>query len=382
MKKRSLDTRVVHAGETNIQGSLSVPIFQSSTYLLDGDSAYEDIRYGRMSNSPTHDALHAKLADLESGEAALVFASGMAAISTTLLTYLRSGDHLVAQDTLYGGTWGVVHDELARNGIEVSHFPGSEPQTIEDLVRPETRLVYSEAITNPLVQVTDHHRVVEIARKHDIPIAIDNTFASPINFRPLEHGYDISIHSATKYLNGHTDLIAGCVVGSADHVSRIRATSLHLGGTLNSISGYFLYRGLKTLALRIRRHNETGLALARALDRHPRVRKVNHPGLESSQGHEVARELFDGFGGMLSFELDGSGDEAVRLMRGLSLATSAPSLGGVETLVSRPATTSHASLSPEDRTARGISDSLIRISTGIEDTDELIADFTEAIDAL
>ncbi|MBW3564611.1 MAG: aminotransferase class I/II-fold pyridoxal phosphate-dependent enzyme [Acidobacteria bacterium] len=380
-KKRDLETRIVHGSSSHARnlGAVVPPIFTSSTFELSGDKAYEEIRYGRMSNSPTHDLLHDVLAAAESGETALVTSSGMAAITSTILGLLKPGDHAIFQNTLYGGTWDFVTRDLPELGISVERFNGNEAEMITDLIRPETKLIYSETATNPLLEVTDHEAVVRIARERGITTAIDNTFASPVNFRPLELGYDISLHSATKYLNGHTDLIAGAIITSRALMVPIRHKLVLLGGSLNGFDCHMMHRGLKTLALRIRKQNENALALAKALQSDDRVTVVNYPGLGSHPQHERAAALFDGFGGMLSFDVKGGVEVSKRLIDRLEIAIPAPSLGGVETLVSRPAVSSHAGVSPEDRREAGITDSLIRVSVGIESADDLIEDFLQAM---
>ena len=382
MKKRHIETDAVHAGEPEprIRGAVSIPIFQSAMYVDEGEPGYHDIRYIRLNNTPNHEAVAAKLATLEGAEAALVTASGMAAITTALLSVLSAGDHLLVQNCLYGGTHGFVTQDLGKLGIEYDFIDAADPSTWREKLRDSTRAVYVESITNPLMGVGDLTAIVAFAKAHGLVSLIDNTFTSPVNFRPLEHGYDLVLHSGTKYLNGHSDIVAGAVVGSSELLSRVKRTLDHLGGSLDPHACFLMHRGMKTLALRVARQNETAGALARFLEEHGRVRKVHYPGLPSHPGHARARGLFDGMGGMLSFELEGGLEAADALFRGLTLPVVAPSLGGVETLVTRPAATSHKGMSPEEREAAGISDALVRLSVGIEAADDLMADIGEALE--
>jgi cystathionine beta-lyase/cystathionine gamma-synthase len=266
-------------------------------------------------------------------------------------------------------------------GISFDFIDGDDPDSWEQKRRSNTRVIYVETMTNPLVQVADLQAVSTFARAHGLVSIIDNTFASPINFRPAEWGFDLSLHSATKYLNGHSDIVAGVVIGRAGLVEQVTHKLNHLGGSLDPHACFLLHRGMKTLAVRMRYQNESAFKIAGYLESHPAVRTVNYPGLEGHPNHHRARDLFDGFSGMLSFELKGGADEADRFIQNLVLSISAPSLGGVETLITRPATTSHTGMSPEDRRALGISDSLIRLSVGLEATEDLIADFEQALKA-
>lgn len=378
---KRLETKLVHAGEPRprIDGAVEMPIFQSATFEYRGERRYDDVRYLRLNNTPNHLALHAKLADLEGSEAALVTASGMAAITTTLLTVLTAGDHLLAQSCLYGGTHDFVTHDFAGLGLSFDFIDADRPESWRALLRPNTRAIYVEAMTNPLLEVADLKAVVEFARANRLLSLIDNTFASPVNFRPIEAGFDLSLHSATKYLNGHSDIVAGAVAGSAALIERIRHKANHLGGSLDPHAAFLLNRGLKTLALRVRYQNESALRIAQFLASHPAVARVHYAGLESHPRHERARSLFAGFGGVLSFELQGAPERADELARRVRIPAVAPSLGGVHTLLTRPATTSHAGLSREDRARLGISDGLLRLSVGIESTEDLLEDFAQAL---
>ena len=376
-----LETKLIHAGEPEppIGGAVSMPIFQSATFEYMGATSYHDLKYIRLNNTPNHIALHEKLAALENAEAALVTASGMATISATLLAILSSGDHFLAQECLYGGTHDLLTKDLPKLGISFDFINGDDPDSWKAKLKPNTKAIYVETMTNPLLQVADLKAVVDFAKANGIVSIIDNTFASPINFRPPEFGFDLSLHSCTKYLNGHSDIVAGAVIGRRDLIETITHKLNHLGGSLDPHACFLLHRGIKTLAVRMKYQNESALRIAQFLEAHPAVTKVNYPGLESHPGHQRASELFDGFSGMLSFELKGGVEAAEQFMQKTTLPIVAPSLGGVETLITRPVTTSHSGLSPEDLEIMGISDGLIRISIGIEATEDLIEDFDQAL---
>lgn len=381
---KGLDTKLIHAGEPEelIGGAVTMPIFQSSTYEYAGQKSYHELKYIRLSNSPNHAALHTKLAALENAEAALVAGSGMAAISTALLTIVGGGGHLLAQDCLYGGTNDLLTQDLPALGIEVDFIDGDDPAAWHELVRPNTKAIYMEAISNPLVQVSDLQAASDFAAEHGLISMIDNTFASPVNFRPSDIGFDLSLHSATKYLNGHTDIVAGAIIGRGELVEEITHKLNHLGGILDPHACFLLHRGLKTLGVRVRHQNESALRVARFLEQHPRVMQVNYPGLESHPNHLRACELFDGFGGVLSFELEGGMEAAERFIANATIPTCAPSLGGVETLITRPVTTSHSGMTPQELVRAGIREGLVRLSVGLETSDDLIEDFDLALRAV
>ncbi len=376
-----IDTKLVLAGEPSprLMGAVVVPTFQSATFQYRGAPG-EELRYGRYNNTPTHQVLQQKLASLENAEAAVVTASGMAAISTTMVTILKSGDHLIAQNCLYGGTLELFSADLPSLGIEVTFVDGNDPDSWHRALRPTTRAIYMEVMTNPLLEVADLKQVVAFARAHGLLAIIDNTFATPVNFRPLEVGFDLSLYSCTKYLNGHSDLVAGAVVGRRELVEAITSRLKRFGTCLDPHACFLLYRGLKTLALRVRCQNQSALRIASFLEQHPLVRRVYYPGLASHPSHAQAAALLDGFGGVLSFELAGDAQFADRVLERLRIAVVAPSLGGVETLVTRPALTSHRGLSAEERQRLGIADGLIRVAVGIEDVEDLIADFSQALE--
>jgi cystathionine beta-lyase/cystathionine gamma-synthase len=376
-----IETKLIHAGEPRprIEGAVVMPIFQSAMFEYTGATGYHDLKYIRLNNTPNQNVLRRKLAALEGSEDSLVTASGMAAVSATLLALLAPGDHLLAQDCLYGGTHDLLTKELGKFGLACDFIDAQDPGSWKAALRPTTRAIYVEAMTNPLLEVADLHAVVEFARAHGLHSIIDNTFATPVNFRPIAAGFDLSLHSATKYLNGHSDIVAGAVAGSARLIEAVTRKLNLLGGSMDPHVAFLLHRGLKTLALRVRFQNASALAIARFLAAHPAVARVNYPGLESHSQHRRARELFEGFGGMLSFELHGGTEMAERFLARTTLPAIAPSLGGVETLLTRPATTSHAGLSPADRLRLGIGDNLIRMSVGIEATEELLEDLQQAL---
>lgn len=380
---KSIETKLIHAGEPTprVKGAVSMPIFQSANFVYEGESSYHDIKYIRLNNTPNHVALHQKLAVLENAEAALVTGSGMAAISTALLSVLSSGDHLLAQNCLYGGTHDLITKDFRSFAISYDFIDADDPDSWKKKLRASTKAIYVESMTNPLLQVADLKAVVSFAKEHGLVSLIDNTFPSPFNFRPAEWGFDLSLHSCTKYLNGHSDIVAGAVIGRADLLEKITHKLDHLGGSLDPHACFLLHRGMKTLAVRMRYQNDSALKIAQFLERHPNVSRVNYPGLESHPRYQRSCELFDGFSGMLSFEIKGGLKAAEMFMARASLPIQAPSLGGVETLLTRPATTSHSGMSPEDRQQLGITDSLIRLSVGIEATEEIIEDFTTALGA-
>ena len=377
---RAAATDAVHAGqqEPRPEGAVVTPVYQTANYELGGE-AYHDIGYIRLSTTPNHRVLGERIAALERTEAALVLGSGMAAISGSLLALLSSGDHLLVQDTLYGGTASFLQRDLPRFRIEHTVIDPQDPSGWGAHVRPTTRAVYVETLTNPLVQVADLEAVVAFARERGLVTMIDNTFASPVNFRPAELGFDLVLESATKYMNGHSDIVAGSVAGRADLVQRVKLIQDHLGGALDPHAAFLLERGLKTLSVRVREQNASAGRIATLLEAHPAVSVVHYPGLKGHAQHRRAARLFDGFGGMMSFELDGGIDAAEAFTSALTIPVVAASLGGPESLVVRPAASSHAGLSPEERARSGISDALIRLSVGLEDPEDLAADLTHAL---
>lgn len=371
-----MSTVCVHAGTylDAATGGACSPVFHSTAFAF--PNAANENFYPRYFNTPNQEVINRKLAALEKGEAALVFSSGMAAISTLLLAHLQPGDHAIFQNDLYGGTVHFITHELERLGVQVSW--GANPSEFGQALRPETRLIYVESPSNPLLHCVNLAAVSELGKHHGILTVIDNTFATPINQNPLTYGIDVVVHSATKYLNGHSDLNAGAIVASAELVQRVRQSAVNLGGMLDSFACSQLERGLKTLALRVPKHNQNALALARFLESHPAVAKVNYPGLSSHPDHAIASHQMRGFGGMLSFELSDPGGVNSLLAR-LRVALPALSLGGVESLVCVPSRTSHRTMSQAERERAGISDGLVRVSAGIEDEKDLIEDFDRAL---
>ena len=386
MKEREsglkMNTLAVHAGEPRPgpEGAVVFPIFQGTVYQTEPGTGYHDQKYIRLNSTPTQKYLHDKLAALEGAEAALGTGSGMAALTAILMSTLKPGDHFLAGDVLYGGTLDFVMHDAPRHGWTHTFVDPQAPETWAAATRPNTRLFLVETITNPLVRVPRLSEVVAFCRERGLVSVVDNTLASPVNFRPIANGFDLAFHSATKYLNGHSDLVAGCVVGRRELVDRARITLNHYGGTLDPHAAFLLARGLKTLAIRVQAQNANALALARFLSTHPKVAQVNYPGLETHPDHAHARALLSGFGGLLSLRVKGGADAAQRLLTRVHLPYVAPSLGGVESLITRPCITSHAGMKKEDRERIGITDDLVRVAIGIEDAGDLIEDFRQALD--
>ena len=372
----------IHAGMPQPEPGAPVvpPLVQSATFF--GGMPGQDLRYSRYGNNPNQEAVGRKLAALEGAEAALLLASGMGATAMAVLAHLEEGDHLVASRHLYGTTLRLLGAELPRRGIRTTLVDPTEgPGVWEAAVEPETRLLFLEIPTNPTLRVFDPRPPVSLARDRGILTAVDATFASPVNFRPLEHGVDLVIHSATKYLGGHSDLVAGVVCGSRERVEAVRAVMKLYGPAPDPHTAWLLDRGLRTLGVRVGRQNETALALARWFRDREGVAEVLHPGLESHPDHALAAELLDGFGGMLSIVLEGGGEAADAFVGALEVALVAPSLGGVETLISQPRYTSQRDQSPEERAAAGIPDGFVRISVGVEDVEDLREDFGRGLEA-
>jgi cystathionine beta-lyase/cystathionine gamma-synthase len=377
----SMETLAVHGGERRPgpDGSVVYPIYQGTVYSIEPGTGYHDLPYIRLNSTPSQRYLHDKLAALEGAEASVATASGMAAVATTLLSLLRVGDHLLASDCLYGGTHDFLTQHAEDLGWRYSFVDVHRPETWTAARTPQTKVFLVETITNPMMRVGLLREIADFAGREGMLTVIDNTFATPVNFRPLQAGFDLCIHSATKYLGGHSDLVAGAVMGSTELIDQVRRTLNLYGGSLDPHAGFLLARGIKTLALRVRAQNDNGAALADFLSGHPEVAAVNYPGLASHPDHKHAADLLSGFGGMLSLRLRGGDTAAEALLDALRLPAVAPSLGGVETLITRPAVTSHAGMSLEDRERLGITSDLIRVSCGIEGTQDLIADFDQAL---
>ncbi|HEX5727521.1 MAG TPA: PLP-dependent aspartate aminotransferase family protein [Longimicrobiaceae bacterium] len=379
--RQGISTRAVHAGEPPVEagGPVVNPIFQSATFhsYPEGEGP---VLYQRYGNAPNHVALEARLAALEGGEDAVVLASGMAAMACALLSLVEAGDHVVATHALYGGTKLLLDQEFPRLGIAADYVDFSRPEWVE-AIRPNTKVVLGETPSNPLLRVLDLEPICREAHARGAAVVVDSTFASPVNLRPLEHGVDLVMHSGTKYLGGHSDLTAGVLVGSRERMARVRDRAKVWGPLLDPHAVWLLERGVKTLAVRMEAHNRNGVAVARWAEAQPGMARVHYPGLASHPDHEVARRVLDGFGGMLSVELAGGGEAAARFVAALRLAKVAPSLGGVETLVSEPRYTSHARMTPAERAAAGLGDGFVRISLGIEDAEDIIADLDQALRA-
>jgi cystathionine gamma-synthase len=387
-------TQAVHAGEEKRKpfGAVTTPIVQTSTFTFKdtaeilsfmqrkaaGASSVRD-EYGRYSN-PTQSVAEQKLAALEGSERALLFGSGMAAITTTLATLLSGGDHMVMVSDCYHRTREFALSFLGRWGIETTLVPPGRTEALIEAVRPNTRLIFSETPTNPYLRVLDLPRIAEAARKRDIITVVDSTFATPVNLRPLALGVDLVIHSATKYLAGHNDLLAGAVAGAQGLLGRIEKARGVMGGVSNPNDAYLLLRGIKTLSLRVQRHNENGLRVARFLESHPAVCRVYYPGLPSHPEHTIACKQMVGFGGVVSFEIDGDFDRTGRFIDRLRLPYIGPTLGGVESIIEQPAAL--FSLDPAERRAAGLTDNLVRYALGIEDAEDLIADLDQALAGL
>jgi cystathionine beta-lyase/cystathionine gamma-synthase len=384
-------TRSVHGTEENDRetGSVTTPIYQTVTFGFRTAEAVEKavkgesggFVYSRWDN-PTTRVLERKLADLEGGQASLFFSSGMAAISTAVLARVHSGDHVLATSDLYGETYRLMHDFLPAFGVKTTLVDTTDLEAMKKGVRENTKIVYIETPTNPTLKLVDIRGAAKIAHSAGALLYVDSTFASPFGQKPLALDADLVLHSATKYLNGHSDVTAGAVVGGNEQILSIKKVRTMLGGTLDPHAAFLILRGIKTLSIRMQRHNESAMALARFLRSHDRVAKVNYPGLEDHPQHELAAKQMKGYGGMLSFEIKGNMKEAMKFTESLKISTLGASLGAVETLVVQPAGMTHTQLSAQDRKKTGISDTLIRVSVGIEDSEDLIEDFAQALNKL
>ncbi|MGM0932401.1 MAG: trans-sulfuration enzyme family protein [Bacteroidota bacterium] len=380
MAKRThgINTTCIHAGELEdkeFKGAVS-PLYMATSY------AFEDVevkRYPRYFNTPNQVALAKKMAALEHGDAALIFGSGMAAVSTALMAFLHKGDHVVFQNTLYGGTSNLVTEEFDKFGIEYTFTEDSKPSSFEAEIKPNTKVIYIETPSNPLLTVTDIQAVAEISKNHGLVSMIDNTFASPVNQNPIDLGIDVVIHSATKYMGGHSDILAGTVISSEEKIDTIFQLAKNFGGSLSDYTVWLLERSLKTMGIRVRAQNENALELAKSLENHPDVAQVYYPGLESHPDHDIARKQMSGFGGMMSFELR-EGLDADLFQKELKLIKSSMSLAGVESTILSPAKTSHGLLSEEEREKQGIRDGLLRFSVGIEEKEDLLEDLEQALE--
>jgi len=372
-------TEAIHAGQEpdSATGAVTVPIYQTSTYAQEGLGRHKGFEYARTQN-PTRMALERNLAALENGRACFAFASGMAA-TNAVMTLLKSGDHVIVSDNTYGGTFRLFDKVLRNFGLEFSYVDAREPHNIEEAARAETRMVFIETPTNPVMSLVDIRAVSEISRRRGIRLVVDNTFMSPFFQRPLELGADIVVHSTTKYLNGHSDSVGGAVILNDEEDIRAMAFIQNAAGAiLSPMDSWLVMRGTKTLAVRMRQHDENGRLVAQFLAEHPKVRKVYYPGLKSHPQYELAERQMSGFGGMIAFET-GSLENARQVLESVRLCTLGESLGGVETLISHPATMTHASVPEPERIRLGITDGLVRVSVGIEDVEDIIADLDQAL---
>ncbi|MTK11315.1 MAG: methionine gamma-lyase [Clostridiaceae bacterium] len=395
IKEMGFDTRAIHGGHIGDKqfGSLATPIYQTSTFIFDSaeqggnrfagqESGYI---YTRLGN-PTCTEVEAKLALLEGGEAAVSTGSGMGAISSALWTALKAGDHVVASDTLYGCTFALLNHGLTRFGIDVTFVNASNPEEVREALRPNTKVVYLESPANPTLKINDIRKISEIAHKNgsDCLVFVDNTFCTPCLQRPLELGADVVVHSATKYLNGHGDVIAGFVVGKQDFINQVRFFGLKdmTGAVLSPFDAYLIIRGMKTLPIRMERHCKNAMEVAKFLEAHPAVDKVYYPGLESFEDYELAKKQMSLPGAMISFELKGGVAEGRTVMNNVKLSTLAVSLGDAETLIQHPASMTHSPYTAEERHAAGISDGLVRLSVGLENVEDIIADLKQSLDLI
>lgn len=372
-------TEAIHAGQEpdSATGAVTVPIYQTSTYAQEGLGRHKGFEYARTQN-PTRTALERNLAALENGRACFAFASGMAA-TNAVMTLLKSGDHVIVSDNTYGGTFRLFDKVLRNFGLEFSYVDAREPHNVEEAARAETRMVFIETPTNPVMSLVDIRAVSEITKRRGVRLVVDNTFMSPFFQRPLDMGADIVVHSTTKYLNGHSDSVGGAVILNDEEDIRAMAFIQNAAGAiLSPMDSWLVMRGTKTLAVRMRQHDENGRIVAQFLAEHPKIQKVYYPGLESHPQHELARRQMSGFGGMIAFET-GSLENAKQVLESVRLCTLGESLGGVETLISHPATMTHASVPEPERNRLGITDGLVRVSVGIEDVEDIVADLDQAL---
>ena len=385
-------TRSVHEAEPFDEhtGSVTTPIYETSTF---GFRRAEDVplavsgfgekgyTYSRWDN-PTVVTLEKKLAAFEHGGGGAAFSSGMAAISTSVFAFLKKGAHVLGIKDLYGGTYALLHDILPEIGFDTTLVESSDSGALERGLKGSTRIVYIESPTNPTLKIVDIRKAANLAHSNGALLMVDNTFASPINQNPMVMGADVVLHSVTKYINGHADLIAGAAVSSKENSRRIKMMRRDFGGTLDPLPAWLILRGMKTMAIRVRQQNATAMVLAEYLSTHRKVTKVHYPGLKTHPQHSLAREQMKGFGGMLSFEIKGNTKDAMKFTESLRVGTLAASLGGVETLVSQPYNMTHTQLSAAERAATGIPETLVRVSVGIEDTEDLVEDFRRALAAV
>ena len=390
-KGKGFSTKAVHAGEKRdpSTGAVVTPIYETSVFafsrtkeLIDAMSGkkggYIYTRYG----NPTVRTVERKMVELEGAEDVAVFSSGMAAIATTIFTLVSSGDHVVSTRDLYGGTLAFFKEVLPKFGVEASLVEATDFDEMKSAIQENTKVIYAETPTNPTLKLVDVSKVAKLGKKKGITVVVDSTFASPYNLKPIQFGVDVVIHSATKYLGGHNDVTAGMVGGSENFVQKLKEMRKHFGGTLDPLAAWLLLRGLKTLGLRMERHNSNGVRVAKYLETHPKVKRVYYPGLPSHPQYSIAKRQMKGFGGVVSFEIDGDFEETMKCVDNLKLCYLAASLGGAETLATQPVACSHYFVSAEDRKKAGITDQLVRLALGIEDPEDIIADLEQAFNKI
>ncbi len=377
-----IETICIHAGERpdKAYGAIGIPIYQTSNFAFVDIGKTMGHDYSRTSN-PTRKILEDTIAQLEGGNAGFAFATGMAA-ETTVLHLLQAGDHIICGDDVYGGTYRLLENVMRKFGLEITFIRLDEPQKIEESIRPNTRMIWLETPSNPLLNITDVEMVADIAKKHNILTVIDNTFATPCSLKPIDFGIDLVVHSTTKYLNGHCDVVGGAVVTTTDELSeRVQFLLNAMGTCASPFDCWLVLRGIETLPIRVRQHEKNAIAVAEFLSGNPKVEKVYYPGLESHPGYATARQQMKGFGGMVSFELYGGNEAAFSFLRNMDLFLLAESLGGPSSLAAHPSTMTHASMPKEHREKCGITDGLVRLSVGLENIDDIIRDLSQALEA-
>ncbi|MDH5636709.1 MAG: aminotransferase class I/II-fold pyridoxal phosphate-dependent enzyme [Candidatus Bathyarchaeota archaeon] len=390
-KGKGFSTKAVHAGEKRdpSTGAVVTPIYETSVFAFSRTKELIDVMSGKKGGyiytrygNPTVRTVERKMAELEGAEDVAVFSSGMAAIATTIFTLVSSGDHVVSTRDLYGGTLAFFKEVLPKFGVEASLVEATDFDEMKSAIQENTKVIYAETPTNPTLKLVDVSKVAKLGKKKGITVVVDSTFASPYNLKPIQFGVDVVIHSATKYLGGHNDVTAGMVGGSENFVQKLKEMRKHFGGTLDPLAAWLLLRGLKTLGLRMERHNSNGVRVAKYLEKHPKVKRVYYPGLPSHPQYSIAKRQMKGFGGVVSFEIDGDFEETMKCVDNLKLCYLAASLGGAETLATQPVACSHYFVSAEDRKKAGITDQLVRLALGIEDPEDIIADLEQAFNKI
>jgi len=390
-KNLGFNSKLIHAGDYQDEfGSPVTPIYQTSTFAFKSAQHGADLFAGKEKGyiytrigNPTIEVLENKLAELENGYRGIALASGMAAISTVYMSLLKQGDHMISTGAVYGPSRGVMETHFSKFGVEYSYIDTSDLDLLEKTIRPNTRLLYLETPANPTIQLTDIKKASEIAHKHNILVCVDNTFCSPYLQKPLDLGSDVVLHSLTKFINGHADIVGGAIIAKDKEIyDTIRMAMVYMGGNMDPHQAFMVIRGVKTLSLRIDKAQESAMKIAEFLENHPKVEWIKYPGLKSFEQHDLAKEQMNGFGSMLSFGLKGGYEAGQTLMDNVHLATLAVSLGGVETLIQHPASMTHAAVSKEDKLAANITDGLVRYSVGIEDVEDLLNDLKQALDKI